>query len=97
MKIEKARELVSKKLTGYKVEAAPAADVAKRPEPAVEVISPSLRALKQRYFGKQASATTPVSDEAADSGIVMVQREDAEAGPAKAVVFQKGKIVGRQG
>ena len=100
---KKARKLVSKTLPGYKVQEETsdkkiAADAAVQ-RSAVEVVSPSLSALKRRYFGDNASAAPSVEPDSDDSGIVYVQKQTAgsKASPARAVIFSKGKIIGRQG
>jgi hypothetical protein len=100
---KKARQLVSKTLPGYKVQAEKtgkkiAADAATQ-RSAVEVVSPSLSALKRRYFGDNASATPSVEPDSDDSGIVYVQKQAGGSKPSQsqAVIYSKGKIIGRQG
>ena len=99
---KKARQLVSKTLPGYKVQAETpdkkiAADSASQ-RSAVEVVSPSLSALKRRYFGDNASAAPSVEPDSDDSGIVFVKKESgSKSSPSQAVIFSKGKIIGRQG
>jgi hypothetical protein len=100
---KKARKLVSKTLPGYKVQAEKprkkmAVDAAAQ-RSAVEVVSPSLSVLKRRYFGDNASATPSVVPDSDDSGIVFVQKKAGgpKSSPPRAVIFSKGKIIGRQG
>jgi hypothetical protein len=100
---KKARALVNKVLPGYKVQTETpskksAVDAAAQ-RSAVEVVSPSLSALKRRYFGDNASAAPSVVPDSDDSGIVFVQKKvgGSKSSPPRAVIFSKGKIIGRQG
>jgi hypothetical protein len=104
MTSKNAQKLVGKLLPGYKVKPEEpktkiAADAAAE-RAAVEVVSPSLSALKRRYFGDSAPASPAVEPDSDDSGIVQVEKKSAggakSAGP-RAVIFSKGKIIGRQG
>ena len=101
---KKARELVAKKLKGYKVrEEKPAAAIASdaaRQKPTVELVSPSLASLKRRYFGDNAAAQSPPpTSDGEDTGIVVVEKGTAggKSQQSQAIVFNKGKIIGRQG
>ncbi|MCW1926553.1 hypothetical protein OKA05_28635 [Luteolibacter arcticus] len=99
MSPEKARELVAKELPHYTVAeggTAPLRDAA-APKPVIEVISPSLKALKQRYFSDNAPMVPRVVPDAPDSGIVVVKPAAGKKGSPQAVIFSKGKIIGRQG
>jgi hypothetical protein len=65
----------------------------------VEVISPSLRALKRRYFGGNAVETPPAVADSDDSGIVQVERESSggKLSPPQGVLFSKGKKIAGTG
>lgn len=95
----KARKLVSKTLPGYKVQAEAPGTKAADQRSVVEVVSPSLSVLKRRYFGDNSSAGPSVVPDSDDSGIVFVQKQtgSAKSSPPRAVIFSKGKIIGRQG
>lgn len=94
---------MSKTLPGYRVHAETpdtknAVDATAQ-RSAVEVVSPSLAVLKRRYFGDNASAAPSVVPDSDDSGIVFVQKKAGglKSSPPRAVIFSKGKIIGRQG
>jgi hypothetical protein len=100
---EKARKLVAKELPEYIIQGVKqSAGVAKDTagsKPTVELISPTLRSLKRRYFGDNAAPAPVAASDSDDSGIVVVEKK-APAGKRstpQAIVFSKGKIIGRQG
>ena len=96
---EKARELVANEIPQHAV-VGPTVGLfrdAAVPKPMVEVISPSLRDLKRRYFSDNASATPVIEPDSPDTGIVQVKAADGKPSRTQAVLFSKGKIIGRQG
>jgi hypothetical protein len=100
MNLETAKKLVAQKLPGYQVERTAQTDAneASRPLSAVEMVSPSLQKLKRRYFLKSKSAPkSSLIDSTEDSGIVVVEKDQGQGGEAKAMVFSRGQIKGRQG
>ena len=101
---EKARKLVAKELPEYIIRGVKqsSAGVAKDDagsKPTVELISPTLRSLKRRYFGDNAASAPVAAPDSDDSGIVVVEKKAPanKRSTPQAIVFSKGKIIGRQG
>ncbi len=99
MKATTARKLVAKTLPKHRVREEKLAADSSRLRPAVEVISPSLRALKKRYFSDNAAEAPPLQADAEDSGLVQVERETTggKSTPTQTILFSKGRKIASTG